>query len=100
MSKFPVADTILEQLGGNKFIAMTGAKSLVANENSLTFRLPRGCLNRATYCTIELAPNDTYTVTFGRIVKTNYVTVSEHTQVYCDMLQDLFLQQTGLYTRF
>ena len=30
-----VADIILEQLGGNKFLAMTGAKNLLADGNTL-----------------------------------------------------------------
>ena len=36
------AKEILNQLGGNKFIAMTGARNLGATENSLCFKLPRG----------------------------------------------------------
>jgi hypothetical protein len=35
MSNLTVANTILEQLGGGRFIAMTGAKSFVGGEDSL-----------------------------------------------------------------
>jgi len=37
------AQELINQLGGNKFIAMTGAKSFVNNRSgrSLTFRIPR-----------------------------------------------------------
>ena len=34
MSNMTVAKTILEQLGGNKFRMMTGAKNLAGDENS------------------------------------------------------------------
>ena len=36
MSNLTVAKTILEQLGGNKFCMMTGAKNLAGDENSLS----------------------------------------------------------------
>ncbi len=36
-----IAKTILEQLGGGRFMAMTGAKNMVAIENGLQFDLPR-----------------------------------------------------------
>jgi hypothetical protein len=35
-----VAETILEQLGGKRFIVMTGAKHFAADGNALRFRLP------------------------------------------------------------
>ena len=34
-------DTILEQLGGNRFISMTGAKTFVWDDNKLQFSIPR-----------------------------------------------------------
>ena len=36
-----VANTILEQLGGQKFLAMTGANHLVADGNTLRMALPK-----------------------------------------------------------
>ena len=35
-----IANTILEQLGGNKFIAMTGAKNFLSNGSTLRMTLP------------------------------------------------------------
>ncbi len=35
MNNLKVAETILEQLGGNQFRMMTGAKNLAGDENSL-----------------------------------------------------------------
>ena len=40
-SKNQVAKEILNQLGGNKFIAMTGSKQFVAGENYLAMKLTR-----------------------------------------------------------
>jgi len=40
-----VAKTILEQLGGNKFRMMTGAKKLAGDENSLSMRIGRNSSN-------------------------------------------------------
>jgi len=40
MVDLTVANTILEQLGGRKFIAMTGARNFVGDFSGLSFRLP------------------------------------------------------------
>ena len=40
-----VAKTILEQLGGNHFRMMTGAKNLAGDENSLSMRIGRNSSN-------------------------------------------------------
>lgn len=36
-----VADIILEQLGGSKFLAMTGANHLLSDGNTLRMNLPK-----------------------------------------------------------
>ena len=36
-----VAEKILEQLGGNQFVAMTGANHFVADGNTLRMTLPK-----------------------------------------------------------
>jgi hypothetical protein len=36
-----IEQEILRQLGGNKFIAMTGAKNFVAGDGILAFRIPK-----------------------------------------------------------
>lgn len=41
MSGKEIATTILKQLGGNRFLAMTGAKHLAYGDNDLRFRLPK-----------------------------------------------------------
>jgi len=91
-----VAQTILRQLGGNKFIAMTGSKNFVSNtkENSLTMKLTRNKLS-ASHLRIKLTANDDYTMEFFGRTGTIKKTIEG---VYCDMLQDIFTEVTGLYT--
>lgn len=93
-----VAQTILAQIGGGRFLAMTGAKDLMSfdNGNGLQFRLPRFEGVKINSVRIKLDPSDTYTVTFGRIHGLKYTVISEHDGIYCDMLQDLFVSKTGL----
>lgn len=96
-----VAQTILEQLGGRKFTAMTGAKNLVGGKDSLSFRLPGGggfTKNGINGVRIVLLPSDTYKVTFSRIRGSKVTVVSEHDDIYVDALREVFEQETGLRT--
>ncbi|UXI04734.1 hypothetical protein [Photobacterium sp. TY1-4] len=103
--RLAIARTILGQLGGNRFVAMTGARQFVALEApGLQFDLPEdGGFACGGICRIKvrLDPCDTYTVTaFAR--KGNgpvYCEVSSRPGVYCDMLEGVFTEITGLYTR-
>jgi len=93
-----VAQTILSQLGGNRFIAMTGCSNFLSDTNSLSFKLPRG---KATHCTITLDASDTYTVEFVKCNMRAAVyrqVVAETSGVYADQLTELFTRATGLYT--
>lgn len=92
-----VAQTILNQLGGNEFRTMTAAKDFVYSEDSLQFKIG-GNSKRILKVAITLAPSDTYSMAFfkkGNIIPT---LVSEHSGVYCDQLQALFTAETGLDT--
>lgn len=96
-----VAQTILSQLGGNRFIAMTGCSNFGSTPNSLSFKLPRGVKNKATHCTVTLDANDTYTVEFVKCNMRAAVyrqVVAETSGVYADQLCELFTAATGLYT--
>ena len=96
-----VAGIILQQLGGNKFLAMTGSKNLSFSATSknpeLSMQLTKNKVG-AKYLKIVLMPDDTYTMIFSKIVKNNLVTVKEYQGVYCDMLQSIFTKVTGLDT--
>lgn len=99
MSDLTVAKTILQQLGGNKFIAMTGAKNFVGDERSLSFMLPGNfAAKRIRGVRILLHPSDTYTVEFNKMSKGKIVNVSTHYYIYDDQLQELFTRVTGLNT--
>jgi len=95
-----IATTILDQLGGRKFIAMTGARDFVAWTNGLTFRVP-GTMTRKRInaVRITLEPSDTYTVVFFAIRGVTVKEVSKHEDIYADMLGELFRDVTGLETR-
>lgn len=109
-----VHEIILHQLGGRRFLAMTGSKNLLysAKENNwLSMHLTKN-KSKAHYLKIILTPMDTYTMVFSKSVK-KYETmpngkrwlISETLEivetvenVYDDMLQDVFTDRTGLYT--
>lgn len=94
-----IAKTILEQLGGNRFIAMTGARDLVAHADGLSFRLPRGfAKNKCTHVRIKLTPADLYDVTFQAYNARKLILreISTHDGIYADSLRELFTAETGL----
>jgi hypothetical protein len=101
MDSKQIAQTIIQQLGGNRFLAMTGAKNLTYGPASLQMALPTGLspvgVNRVK---ITLDDSDTYTVTFGKLQGVKYRLMGEVSGVYCDMLEDVFTENTGLFTRF
>ena len=77
-----VATTILEQLGGRRFAAMTGAKHFMSVEGGLQFGLPaRFARNGYNKVSVTLRADDTAVE-----------------GVYCDQLQDVFRRETGLET--
>jgi len=94
-----VSRTILDQLGGNRFAVMTGAKSFVGSDNALSFRLPsnfaRDGINAVR---VTLDPSDTYTVRFMRVRGTKITDIATTDTVYCDDLQSTFTRITGLDT--
>lgn len=94
-----VARTILEQLGGRRFVAMTGASNFLASASALSFRLPSYfARNGINAVRITLLPSDTYRVEFSKIRATKFVPVSTHDGIYCDALPALFSAETGLVT--
>lgn len=92
-----VAKTILEQLGGNRFIAMTGAHNFAGGSDSLQFRLPSNfAKNSINSVSITLTPMDTYTVILSRVRGTKVTQISRHEHAYAEDLQKLFRAETGL----
>ena len=98
-SKNQVATEILNQLGGRKFIAMKGSKQLIAGDNSLLMKLTRNA-SGANYLRISLTPMDVYTMEFISIRGAKMTVKKLIDNVYCDQLQSIFTDHTGLYTQF
>lgn len=94
-----VAQTILQQLGGRRFIAMTGSKNMTAHKDGLSFRLPsnfaRGGIN---YVKITLTPADLYHLEFCKVRKLEYRVIETEDGVYAEDLQRMFTHATGLDT--
>ena len=92
-----IAQTILAQLGGNRFLAMTGAKQLVALPTGLQFSFPRSAKNKANKVAIRLA-GDLYTVKVYSLRGVNVTERGEFEMIYGDRLAALFTEQTGFDT--
>jgi len=91
---------IMNQLGGPRFIAMTGAKYITydgkAESANLAFRFMGS--RRANHLKIVLNVMDTYDLTFYLIRGDTFRVVKELTGIYNDMLQSVFTETTGLVT--
>ena len=93
-----VATTILNQLGGNKFRVMTGAKNFMDHGNALSMRIGRNSSN-SNYLKITLNDSDLYDVRFSKVPKMGEEkSVREFNDVYNDMLVEIFESHTGMYT--
>lgn len=86
---------ILQQLGGNRFIAMTGAMCLDTGDG-LQIKLPR--ISKLSCVRIDFdAGTDTYTVQGYKGRGLNIREAGEALPlVYADMLRRLFTSMTGL----
>jgi hypothetical protein len=94
-----IAKTILRQLGGNRFVVMTGSKNFVASDNGLTMKLTRNKA-KAKWLKITLNGKDLYDMDFVSNDKDyNIITKVKYEDIYFDQLQEIFTQATGLYTR-
>ena len=91
-----IALNILNQLGGKRFVLMTGATNLGYTKDSLTMKIGRN-EKGVTHCKIVLDASDTYTVTFFKIRGTKtYKVLSETSDIYNDSLQSHFTDKTGM----
>lgn len=94
-----VAHTILKQLGGNRFITMTGAGDLVADANILSFKLPaRFAKNGINYVQVKLEPSDLYTLAFFKFKDLKLTKVDAVYGLYANQLASVFTEKTGLHT--
>ena len=94
-----IAKTILQQLGGNTFVYMTGARNLVSTKNGIAFKIGRNS-SGANYLRINLNGKDLYDIEFISIRGTSMKTKHTFNDIYCDQLVQIFESTTGLYTKF
>jgi hypothetical protein len=96
MSKREGAE-VIKQLGGGRFIAMTGAKDFFIGPKGVVFKIGRNAKN-VNYVRINLNSMDTYDIEFLSIRNYKEKVKSKAKGVYADTLRDTFEQNTGLRT--
>lgn len=94
MTDLTVAKTILAQLGGERFVMMTGATGFIGSADSLTFKLGRNP-GRVTHVRVTLTTDGFYDMTLFRTGKGPH----SHDGIHRDMLQEVFGANTGLRGR-
>ena len=115
MTNKEIATTILQQLGGKRFIVFTGAKEFISIDNGLRFKIGRNA-SKTNRIEITLNGADLYDMRFikyrpfsvkvdhkkGEVktIEEKIETIREYNDVYFDQLQELFTRVTGLYTHF
>lgn len=90
-----IANEILNQLGGYRFIVMTGSRDFVSGNDSLTFRLPTR-MAKGNHVRITLTGRDDYTIELFRIRDFTPHPVGKSEGVMCDGLKRAFSEVTGL----
>ena len=91
-----IAKTILQQLGGNKFIAMTGAKNLGFTDKGIQMKIGRNAKG-VTHVIIDLdRGKDLYNIEFVKVRGMKRTTVKKLKGIYADQLKKIFTQNTGL----
>ncbi|RGZ75941.1 hypothetical protein DW973_16905 [Parabacteroides merdae] len=101
-----IAKTILEQIGGRRFIAMPGSKNFIDMGNGLRMSLARNKTSANRLDIIYDGGTDLYNMRFYRktfskkIFESKTKDIETHEGIYCDMLEEMFTMVTGLYTRF
>ena len=101
-----IAKTILEQIGGRRFAAMTGSKDFIDMGNGLRMSLARNKTSANRLDIIYDGGADLYNMRFYRKTfskkkfESRTKDIETHEGIYCDMLEEMFTIVTGLYTRF
>ncbi len=104
-----IAKAILQQLGGNKFIVMTGSKNFLVADKSETVKnvwlrmdLTKNMSGANRLKITYDEASDLYNVHFyNQKIIMGGVKISKETKmegIYCDQLQSIFTEVTGLYT--
>lgn len=89
------ANQILQQLGGSKFVAMTGA-TCYADGNTLIAKFKGSRIANIMYITLNGL--DLYDIKIGKFRGMDFKPVREISGAYADMLRPVFENTTGLRT--
>lgn len=101
MTNKEIAETILSQIGGRRFITMTGAKNFVAINSGLQFDLPKTphyVRDGISRLHIVLTPMDEYKITAYKIRGMSVKEISVTDGVHAPELAEVFTSLTGLDT--
>ena len=90
------AGVMLKQLGGNRFIMMTGAKHFGVGPKGAGFKIGRNSKG-VNFVRIDLK-NDLYDMEFFQVRAGKMKLKSKVKQIFADQLQDMFTKHTGMYT--
>ena len=88
---------VIKQLGGGRFIAMTGAKDFFLGPKGVVFKIGRNSKG-VNYVRINLNSMDTYDVEYLSVRNYKEKVKSSAKGIYADMLRDSFEANTGLRT--
>ena len=91
---------LLQQLGGNRFIAMTGAKNLAIDKpkNELHMKIGRNAKG-VSHVRIRLSSMDLYDMEFLQVRAGKIKIKSKEKGVYADQLGKMFKKNTGMNVR-
>ncbi len=96
-----IAKTILEQIGGRRFAAMTGSKDFIDMGNGLRMSLARNKTSANRLDIIYDGGADLYNMRFYRrtfskkTFECRTKDIETHEGIYCDMLEEMFTMVTG-----
>jgi len=91
---------LLQQLGGNKFVAMTGAKNLAVDKSKNELHMKIGRNSKSiSHVIIRLTSGDLYDMEFLSIRGSSRKIKSKEKGVYADQLGKMFKKNTGLDVR-
>ncbi len=99
-----IAKTILQQIGGRRFTAMTGSRDFIDMGNGLRMSLTRNKTSANRLDIIYDAGADLYNMRFYRrtfskkTFECKEKDIAVHEGIYFDMLEEMFTMVTGLYT--
>jgi hypothetical protein len=92
------AAIILKQIGGNRFIAMTGAKDFAFSNKYMSFKIGRNSKG-INFVRIGHNAKDLYDMEFGFVSVRGIKVKKKVKDVYADMLGQIFKKHTGMNVR-